>query len=119
MNLDLAGNDIRLGSFDSLLDIVGHQFGVVLVDRIVNAAFLDAENIDAGGKLAIRGILEGIVGRDVDPLEHRGQNLARMQAVLIGINADCQFVSVGSRLQNSDARAAGSREDDVGTLVDL
>ena len=71
------------------------------------------------GELVVLGVHEGVVDGDVDALEHRGQHLARLQAVLVGIDADAELAGIGRRLQHADAGAAGRGVDDVRALVDL
>src|SRR5690606_30391729 len=54
-----------------------------------------------------------------DALDHRCQDMARLQAVLVGIDADAELAGVGRRLEHADAGAAGRVVDDVRALVDL
>ena len=62
---------------------------------------------------------EGVVDRDVDPLEHRGQHAAGVQVVLVAVDADRQLALVGRRLQHAQAGGAGRGVDHVGTLAEL
>ena len=92
---------------------------VVVVDRIADAVVLEAEHLDAGLPGAVLGRLERIVGRDVDALQHRGQDLAGEEAVLVGVDADAELAGVGGGLQHALAGRAGGRVDDVGAAIDL
>ncbi len=92
---------------------------VVVVDGGGNAVFLDAERLDAGGELVALDVTEGVVDCEIDALDHRGQDGARVQVVLVGIDADRELLVVGSRLQNAETGCTGCRVDDVRALVDL
>ncbi len=52
-------------------------------------------------------------------LQHRRQDLAGKQAVLVGVDADGQLVSVGCGLEHALAGPARCREHDVRAAVDL
>ncbi len=58
-------------------------------------------------ELAVLGVHEGVVDGDVDALQHRGQHLAGLQAVLVGVDADAELAGISRRLQHADAGAAG------------
>ena len=75
--------------------------------------------VTPGLKAAVLAGLEDIVGRDIDALQHRGQHLARMQPVLVGIDADAELAGIRRRLQHADAGAAGRVIDDVGAAIEL
>ena len=64
------------------------------------------------------GLIEGVVGR-VHALDHGGQDLAGMHAVLVRVDADAELAGVSRRAQHADARAAGRVVDHVGAAVDL
>ncbi|CDX32277.1 conserved hypothetical protein [Mesorhizobium sp. SOD10] len=119
VHLHLAGDYIGLGLFDGRLHLIGHQGLVVVVHGVVDAAFLEAEILDAALEGAVLAVHEGVVDGNVDTLHHRGQHLAGLQAVLVGIDADAELSGIRRRLQHADAGAAGSRVDHVRTLVDL
>src|SRR5258708_38970401 len=81
---DLARDDVGLGGLDLGLHLGRDQLLVVLVERPVDAAFLEAQHLRAGLPGAGLRRLEAVVGREVDALQHRGQHCAGMQVVLIG-----------------------------------
>ena len=72
-----------------------------------------------GFKVPSLAVLNAVVGGDVDALQHRGQHLAGMQAVLVGVDADAELAAVGGGLADADAGAAGRGIDDVGAAVEL
>src|SRR5271156_3452765 len=86
MHLDLAGNNVRLGGVRRGLGLWSQDALVPFVDRVIDAAFLQAERLDAGLPGPILGVHERLVSRNFDMLQHRGQNLARKEIVLIRID---------------------------------
>src|SRR5258706_3389419 len=119
MHLDLAGDDIGLGLIDLGLDLRRQQLFIVLVIGIIDAAFLEAERGHAGLPGAGLGILEAVIGGDIDMLDHRGQHGAGMQVVLIGIDADRQLAVIGSRLIDAGAGTASRRENHIDAAIEL
>src|SRR5690606_5975770 len=68
---------------------------------------------------SVLAIHKGIVDRRVHPLDHRGQNMAGLQAVLVGIYANAELASVRGRLEHTNASPSGSSINHIGTLIDL
>ena len=62
---------------------------------------------------------EGIVDGHIDAFQHRGQHLARMQVVLVAIDANRQDVLIRCGLQHADPGATSRRKDDIRPLRDL
>ena len=67
----------------------------------------------------VAGFVEGGGDGDVDALQHRGQDRAGVQVVLVAVDADRELAGVGGGLQHAEARTAGGGEDDVGASVEL
>src|SRR5215831_373542 len=88
VHLDLAGDDVLLRVVDLGLHIGRDQRLVVVVERPVDAFFLEAEHLQARLPGAVLGGLEGVVGGEVDALHHRGQHRAGMDVVLVAVDAD-------------------------------
>src|SRR5260370_2333826 len=109
---DLARDDVGLGGVDLGLHLRRAQLLVVLVERPVDAAFLDAEHLQAALPAAGLRRLEALVGCEVDALHHRGQHRAGMQVVLVGIDADRVLAAVLGGLQDAGAGVAGGGIDD-------
>jgi hypothetical protein len=62
---------------------------------------------------------EGVVGGVVDALDHRGQHRARLDGVLVRIDADRQLALGLGHLQRAQAGTAGHGEHHVGAAVEL
>src|SRR3546814_18226460 len=74
---------------------------------------------DAGGPVALGGVLEGLVRRHVDAFQHRSQHGAGMQVVLVRVDTDGELAAVLRGLLDADAGAAGGRIDDIDAAVEL
>src|SRR5690606_13376762 len=81
--------------------------------------FLDAERLNAGGELVTLGVSIGVVDGEVDALDHRSQHGARMQVVLVRVDADRELAVVGRGLQYTEAGGTGGRVDHIRALIDL
>src|SRR3981189_567819 len=116
---DLARLDVGLGGVDLGLHWRPETLLVVLVERPVDPALLEAEHLRAALPGAGLRRLEAVVGREVDPLQHRGQHRAGMQVVLVGIDADAELAAIFGGLKNADAGRAGGGIDDVDAAIEL
>src|SRR5471032_1745517 len=116
---DLAGDDVGLGGLDLGLHVGGDQLVVVLVDRPVDAALLEAKRLDAGTPGAGLHRLEALVRREIDALDHRGQHGAGMEMVLVGVDADRELAAILGGLQHAHAGAAGGGIDHIDAAVEL
>ena len=120
VHLDLAGDDVGLGLLDLRLHLGRDQLLVVLVERPVDAAFLQAEHRDAGLPAAVHRGLEAVVGREIDALDHRGQHRAGMQVVLVGVDADRRACRGPSRPAARRCRCAPAAAiDHVDAAIEL
>jgi hypothetical protein len=90
---------------------------LLLVDRVAHALFGEAEDHHAGLEVGARA--HRVEHGHVHALEHGGQDRARVEVVLVRIDADRLDARVRRRLEHAEAGAAGCREDDVGALADL
>src|ERR1700757_793575 len=100
---DLARDDVGLGGLDLGLHLRRDQLLVVLVERPVDAAFLQAQHLHPALPRAALRRLEALIGREIDALHHRGQHRAGMQVVLVGINADRVLAAILGSLQHAGA----------------
>ena len=76
VDLDLARDDVGFSAWSAAAFTSGvRMLFVVLVDRVADAVVLEAEHLDAGLPRAVLRVHEGIVGGDVDVLQHRGQDM--------------------------------------------
>src|SRR4249919_1299022 len=116
---DLARHDVGLGGVDLGLHFRRDQLLVVLVERPVDPAFLEAEHLRAGLPGAALRRLEAVVGREIDPLQHRSQHGAGMEMVLVGIDADAELAAILGGLQHADAGRAGGGIDNIDAAVEL
>src|SRR5258708_36372682 len=116
---DLARDDVGLGCVDLGLHLGCHQLLVVLVERPVDAAFLQPERLDAALPATVLCRLETVVGGEIDPLGHRGQHRAGVEMVLVGIDTDGELAAVLGGLQHADAGRAGGGVDDVDAAIEL
>src|SRR6266851_2671399 len=116
---DLARDDVGLGSLDLGLHLRRDQLLVVLVERPVDAAFLEAEHLHAALPGAGLRRLEALIGREIDTLHHRRQHRAGMQVVLVGIDADRVLAAILGGLQDARASVAGGGVDDVDAAIEL
>ena len=55
----------------------------------------------------------------VDALQHRGQHGARMQVVLVAVDADRQIAGIGRRLIDAGTGSAGRGIDHIGATIEL
>src|SRR5690349_16411995 len=69
-DLDLAADDLLLVVLDLRLDVVDVATG----RRVVDAPGLEVVDVVAGEVLALAGRLEEVEDRDVDLLDHRGED---------------------------------------------
>src|SRR5882762_6555728 len=118
-HLDLAADDVLLGLVDLGLHLGGDQRLVVVVERPADPVLGKPEAGDARLPGAVLGRHEGVVDRQVDALQHRGQHGAGLQVVLVAVDADRQLAIVLRRLIDADAGAAGGRIDHVGAAIEL
>src|SRR5918996_10386 len=86
-----AADDLLLRLLEPGLHLRSDEVAVVPIQRVADAVFGEAQVLRTGRQVALHGVLEGIVHRDVDPLEHRGQHAARMQVVLVAVDPDRQL----------------------------
>ena len=96
-----------------------HQRLVVVVHGIAHAVLGEAQDLDAGLEGAVLAGLHHVVDGDVHALQHGGQDLAGVEVVLVGVDADRQRAAVGRGLQHAEARGAGCGVDHVRTLGHL
>src|SRR5207249_9859599 len=87
-DLDLAGDDVGAGLLEPLLHVGGDETPVVLVERVADAALGHAERADARLPDPFLRGLERLVHREVDALDHRGQDRPGMDVVLVRVDAD-------------------------------
>src|SRR5258705_302564 len=113
-HLDLAGDDVGLRLVDLLLHVRRDELGVVLVERVVDAVFLQSER-DQARLVALRRLVDG----DLDALDHRGEHRPRLDVVLVAVHADRELSGILRCLVDADSRSARRREDDVGALGEL
>ena len=73
----------------------------------------------AGGEVAVLRVHEGLVGGNIDTLQHRGQNAARRHAVLVRVDTDGQLAGIGSCLDHAGTGTTGSVIDNISATVDL
>src|SRR5262249_22895461 len=100
-DLDLAGPDVGARLLEPLLHLRGDQAPVVLVDRVPDAALGDPQVAHAGLPGPVLGGLEGLVDREVDALDHRGEDRARVEVVLVRVHADGELALVLGRLEHA------------------
>src|SRR5690606_36200301 len=74
---------------------------------------------DARRPADVLNALHGIVGGNVDALQHRGQDRTGMQVVLVGVHADRILTGIGSSLEHTGASAASNLEDHIHALIEL
>src|SRR6516162_696888 len=67
---DLASNDVRLCLLHLGLHFRGDQLLVVLIERPVDASFLQAENAEAGLPSAVLLRHQAVVSGKIDPFDH-------------------------------------------------
>src|SRR5215475_5306706 len=119
VNDDLARDDVGLGLLDLGLHLRRDQLLVVLVERPVDAAFLEAQHLQAALPGPRLRRLEALIGREVDALHHRGQHRTGMQVVLVGIDTDRILAAILGGLQHARAGVAGGGIDHVDTAIEL
>src|SRR4029077_6095542 len=116
---DLARDDVRLCGLDLGLHLRRDQLFVVLVERPIDAAFLQAEHLHPALPRAGLRRLEALVGREIDALHHRGQHRAGMQVVLVGIDTDRVLAAILGGLQHARAGVAGGGIDHIDAAIEL
>src|SRR5258708_7603132 len=85
---DPAGDDLGLQAIDGRLQLRGDERAVVLVERTVDAALREPEHAQAGLPAAVHRGLEAVVRHQVHALDHRGQDGAGVDVVLVAVDAD-------------------------------
>src|SRR5262245_39451240 len=118
-DLDLAGHDVGARLLEPLLHLRGDQLAVVLVDRVADPALGHAQVADTGLPRPVLGALEGLVDREVDALDHRGEDRAGVDVVLVGVHPDGQLPLVLGGLEHAEPGGAGGRVHDVGAAIEL
>src|SRR4030095_6894057 len=66
----------------------------------------------------LRG-LEGLVDGQIDALDHRRQDGARLDVVLVRVDADGETAPVLRRLEHTQPGRAGGSVDNVGAPIEL
>src|SRR3954471_18338795 len=107
VHLDSARLDVGGGLVGGCLHLGRYECLVVLVHGISDSILGEAEHGRTGLPGPVLGLFEGRVGRVVDALEHRSQDLAGMQAVLVRIDADAEFPGIRGGPHHADAGATG------------
>src|SRR5262245_27776451 len=87
-DLDLARDDVGARLPETLLHLGGDELAVVVVERPAHPALGDTEHAQARLPGVVLGGLERLVHGEVDALDHGGQDRARLQVVLVGVDAD-------------------------------
>ena len=64
-------------------------------------------------------LCEGVINRIINALHHGGQNLARVQIVLVAVHTYGQDALISCGLQNTNASATSRRKHNVSSLADL
>src|SRR5258705_5589932 len=118
-DLDLAGDDVGARLLQASFHVRGHEQSVVLVDGIADAVLGDAQRADTRLPEAFSHSLERLVHREIDPLDHRGQDRARMDVVLVRGGPDRQSSLVLGGLEHAEPGGAGRGKDDVGAPIEL
>src|SRR5258708_8365562 len=119
VNDDLARDDVGLGLLDLGFHLRRDQLLVVLVERPIAAAFLQAQHLQPTLPGPSLRRLEALVSREIDALGHRRQHGAGMQVVLVGIDADRVLAAILGGLQYARAGVAGGGIDHVDAAVEL
>src|SRR5437867_5739304 len=118
-HLDLAGHDVGARLLQALLHLGSDQAAVVLIERVSHAPLGDAEVAHARLPRPVPGGLERLVDGQVDALDHRGQDRARVDVVLVAVDADGQAALVLRGLKHAEPGRARGRVDHVGAAVEL
>src|SRR3569832_1730284 len=118
VHLDRAVGDALGGSVNRSRGVSGNHGLVVVVHGKAHALLGDAERDHTGLEAGITR-LEGVVDGVVDALQHRGQYRARCDVVLVAVNADRHLAAVLGRLDDAEARSAGSGVNDIRALVEV
>src|SRR5271165_5926303 len=119
VDLNLSGDDVRLDRVELGLDLRRQQALVVLVDGVIDPAVLKAEDLNARLPYAVLSVHERLVGRDVDVLERRGEDLAWEHVILVGVDANRQLSGISGRFEHALSGRTRRSVDDVGAAVDL
>src|SRR5215210_1860924 len=118
-DLDLAADDPGLRRLD-LFDHVGrNQLFVVLVHGVADAAVRKAVDVNAALEALVHEIVDDLVDGVVDPLHHAGEDVAGLDPVLVGVDADDEFIVLLRGVEHTEPRVAGRGKDDVRALADL
>src|SRR6185369_1192858 len=118
-DLDLAGHDVGARLPEAALHLRRDQAAVVLVQRVSDAALGDTEIAHAGLPRPVLRGLEGLEDGEVDALDHRGQNRAGLNVVLVGVDADGEPPLVLGGLEHAEPGGPGGGVDDVGAAIEL
>ena len=62
------------------------------VHRIGDAVLVKAEDVKSALEFAFEDLFNHIVNGVIDPFDHRGQDKTRLDPVLVGVDADDEFV---------------------------
>src|ERR1700722_526087 len=90
VDLNLARDDIRFRLIRFGSDLCAENDLVVVVDRVIDAALFQAQQKNTRLPVSVLGVHERLVSRHVDVLQHRSQDFAGKQTVLVGIDADAE-----------------------------
>src|SRR5262245_61513817 len=118
-DLDLAGDDVGARLLEAALHLRGDQRAVVLVDRVAHAAVGDPEDARARLPRPRLRAHEALVHREVHALDHRGEDRAGVDVVLVRVHADRELALVLRGLEHAEAGGARGGVDHVGAAVEL
>src|SRR6185295_16778534 len=101
-DLDLAADDPGLRRFD-LADHLGrNELGIVLVHGIADAAVRQAVDVDAALETMVHQVVDDLVDGVVDALDHAGEDVAGLDPVLVGIDADDVLVILLGSVEDAE-----------------
>src|SRR2546422_1170377 len=118
-DLDFPGHDVGARLLEPLFHLRSDQAAVVLIERIADAALGDTERAHAGLPRPVLRGLECFVDGEIDALDHRGQDRAGMDVVLVRVDADGEPTLVLGGLEDAEPGRARGGVDDVGAPIEL
>src|SRR3954454_22025582 len=106
-DLDLAADDLFAGGVDLADHVGGDELGIELIHREAHAVVLQAVDVDAPLEAVIHHVAHDLVDGVVDPLDHAGEDVARLDPVLIRIDPDHVLVVLLGGVEHAEPRVAG------------
>ncbi len=118
-NLDLTTDDLGTEGFELFFVTLCNKLRIVFIHRVIHSLRLDPVADQPGFELSLLEHANRIEDRLIHPLHHGGQDVSGLDPVLIGVHTDGEFILLGRRIENPEARIPGRNKDHLDAAIVL